>query len=214
MRAPDLARFALGALARQRFRAAMMLVSVAIGVAAVVILVSLGEGARGYVLGEFAFLGGDTIVMFPGRKTTTGALPPVSGAAARDITLDEVALLERHVRSIERAAPLVLGLVPVSQGSRTRDGMAIGTNAAFFDLRHLSIAQGSALPEMQNDLGAPVAVIGEKLKRELFENRRAVGQWIRLRGYRFRVIGVLAGRGDSFGLDLSEAVFIPVATAQ
>src|SRR5262245_48841721 len=155
MRAPDLARFALGALARQRFRAAMMLVSVAIGVAAVVILVSLGEGARGYVLGEFAFLGGDTIVMFPGRKTTTGALPPVSGAAARDITLDEVALLERHVRAIERAAPLVLGNVPVTRGSRTRDAIALGTNAAFFEGRRPELAQGSALPELESAVRPP-----------------------------------------------------------
>ena len=65
--------------------------SVAIGVASVVILVALGEGARQYVLGEFSFIGKDTLVIFPGRKTTTGAMPPISGASARDITLQEQA---------------------------------------------------------------------------------------------------------------------------
>ena len=84
-------------LTRQRFRSAMLLFSVAIGVASVVILVALGEGARQYVLGEFSFIGKDSLVIFPGRKTTTGAMPPISGASARDITLQEVMLLERNV---------------------------------------------------------------------------------------------------------------------
>jgi putative ABC transport system permease protein len=214
VRLPDLLGFALHSLARQRFRSAMMLLCVAIGVSAVVMLVALGEGARGYVLGEFAFLGSDTLVMFPGRKTTSGAVPPISGAAARDITLEHVALLERQVPDIALAAPLVLGSVPVSAGSRTREAMVLGTNAAFFTVRRLTIAQGSALPALEAGLGAPVAVIGEKLKRELFDNRRALGQWVRLRDYRFRVVGVLAGSGDSFGMDLSEAIFVPVASAQ
>lgn len=214
MRLPDHFGFALRSLERQRFRSAMMLLCVAIGVGAVVMLVALGEGARGYVLGEFAFLGNDTLVMFPGRKTTSGAVPPISGAAAHDITLEEVALLERQVPEIELAAPLVLGSVPVSAGSRTREAMVLGTNAAFFTVRRLAIAQGSALPELQAGTGAPVAVIGEKLRRELFDNRRVLGQWVRLRDYRFRVVGVLAGTGDSFGMDLSEAIFVPVASAQ
>ncbi len=57
-------------------------------------------------------------------------------------------------------------------------------------------------------------MIGEKLKHELFANRRAIGEWVRLRDFRFRVVGVLEGRGDSFGMDLSEAIFVPVASAQ
>ena len=70
------------------------------------------------------------------------------------------------------------------------------------------------MPDLALDEGKPVGVIGQKLKSELFDNRRAIGQWVRLRDYRFRIIGVLKGTGDSFGLDLSEAIFIPVASAQ
>lgn len=90
----------------------------------------------------------------------------------------------------------------------------IGTTAAFFPLRKLEIAQGSSLPELALGEGQQVAVIGQKLKEELFDGERAIGQWIRLRDYRFRVVGVLEGSGDSFGADLSEAIFIPVASAQ
>jgi len=214
MRSPDLLRFTLMALRRQRFRSLMMLLSVAIGVAAVLILVSLGEGARSYVLGEFSYIGKDTVVMFPGRKTTTGGMPPVTGAAARDITLEQIELLQRRVPGIAALAPIVLGNVPVTQRNRERDSMVIGTTAAFFDVRRLRIAQGSTLPQGDIQTGSPVAVIGQKLKQELFGNRRAIGEWVRLRDYRFRVIGVLEGRGDSFGMDLSDAIFIPVASAQ
>ncbi|CAA0104951.1 Macrolide export ATP-binding/permease protein MacB [Halioglobus japonicus] len=214
MRFLDLLRFTVLALRRQRFRSAMLLTAVSLGVGAVVVLTALGEGARGYVLGEFAYLGKDTVVMIPGRKETTGGMPPMTGVAARAITLEEMEVLQRAVPGVTALAPMVMGNGPVSYKARERDSMVVGTTAAFFALRKLEIAQGSALPELALGEGKQVAVIGQKLKQALFDNGRAVGQWVRLRDYRFRVVGVLAGSGDSFGADLSEAIFIPVASAQ
>lgn len=214
MRLLDLLRFTFLALRRQRFRSGMLLTAVGLGVSAVVMLTALGEGARGYVLGEFAFMGKDTLIMVPGRKETTGGMPPVTGTSARAITLEEVEVLQRSVPGITSLAPLVMGNGPVSYKSRERDSLVLGTTAALFPLRDLKVSQGSALPELPLGEGKPVAVIGQKLKQALFDNNRAVGQWIRLRDYRFRVIGVLAGSGDSFGADLSDAIFIPVASAQ
>ena len=214
MRLFDLLRFSLLALRRQRFRSSMLLTAVSLGVAAVIVLTALGEGARGYVLGEFAYLGKDTVVMIPGRKETTGGMPPMTGVAAHAITLEEMEVLQRAVPGITALAPMVLGNGPVSFNARERDSMVIGTTAAFFPLRDLAIAQGSPLPELALGEGMQVAVIGQTLKEALFDSGRAVGQWIRLHDYRFRVVGVLAGTGDSFGADLSEAVFIPVASAQ
>ncbi|MFM7272565.1 MAG: ABC transporter permease, partial [Gammaproteobacteria bacterium] len=214
MRLPEVLAYALGYLRRQRTRSLMMLLSMTIGVAAVVGLVALGEGARRYVMGEFAFLGNDVLVMFPGRKSTTGGMPPVTGTAVRDITLEEVELLRRNVAGIESVAPLVIGSASLAWGGRERDAVVLGTSAEFFPIRRLVIAQGESLPALDAATDAPVAVIGQTLKRELFGSRRAIGEWVRVRDYRFRVVGVLAGRGDSFGLDLSESVFVPVASAQ
>lgn len=211
---PEILAYALGYLRRQRTRSLMMLLSMTIGVAAVVVLVALGEGARRYVMGEFAFLGNDVLVMFPGRKSTTGGMPPVTGTAVRDITLEEVGLLQRNVPGIASVAPLVIGSASLAWGGRERDAVVLGTSAEFFPIRRLAIAQGESLPALDAATGAPVAVIGQTLKRELFGNRRAIGEWVRVRDYRFRVVGVLEGRGDSFGLDLSESVFVPVASAQ
>lgn len=214
MRLIDLVRYTFLALRRQRFRSFMLLTAVGLGVGAVVVLTALGEGARGYVMGEFAFLGKDTVVMFPGRKETTGGMPPMTGTAARAITLEEVAVLQRTVPGVTSLAPLVIGNGPVSYKSRERESIVLGTTAAFFDIRQLQVGQGSTLPDLVLSEGRQVAVIGHKLKTELFDNRRAIGQWVRLRDYRFRVIGVLTGTGDSFGTDLSEAIFVPVASAQ
>lgn len=214
MRALDLLLFTVLALRRQRFRSLMLLLAVGLGVGAVVVLTAVGEGARGYVLGEFSFLGKDTIVMFPGRKETTGGMPPVTGVAARAITLREAAILQRSVPGVSDVAPMIMGNGPVSYKARERDSIVLGTTAAFVDIRQMRIAQGSNLPELPLEEGKPVAVLGEKLKQELFDNRRAIGQWVRLRDYRFRVVGVLDDSGDSFGADLSEGIFIPVASAQ
>ena len=214
MRLLDLLRFSFLALRRQPFRSGMLLTAVGLGVSAVVILTALGEGARGYVLGEFAYMGKDTLVMVPGRKETTGGMPPMTGTAARSITLEEVEVLQRSVPGVSSWAPMVMGNGPVSYKSRDRDSLVLGTTAAFFVLRELEVGQGNALPDLPLGEGKPVAVIGQKLKDALFDNSRAIGQWIRIRDYRFRVIGVLSGSGDSFGADLGEAIFIPVASAQ
>ena len=214
MRLVDLVRYTVLALRRQRFRSVMLLIAVGLGVGAVIVLTALGEGARRYVLGEFAFLGKDTVIMFPGRKETTGGMPPITGSAARAITLEEVEILGRTVPGVTSLAPMVIGNGPVSFESRERESIVVGTTAAFFTIRQLQIAQGSALPDLDLGEGLQVAVIGQKLKTELFDNRAAIGQWVRLRDYRFRVVGVLAGSGDSFGADLSEAIFVPVASAQ
>jgi len=214
MRLIDLVRYTFLALRRQRFRSVMLLIAVGLGVGAVVVLTAVGEGARGYVMGEFAFLGKDSVVMFPGRKETTGGMPPITGTSARAITLEEVEVLARTVPGVTSLAPMVIGNGPVSYESRERESIVVGTTAAFFAIRQLEIRQGSTLPNLGLSEGKPVAVIGQKLKTELFDNRRAIGQWVRLRDYRFRVIGVLVGTGDSFGTDLSEAIFVPVASAQ
>ena len=119
MRLVDLMRYTLLALRRQRFRSVMLLISVGLGVGAVIVLTALGEGARRYVLGEFAFLGTDTVIMFPGRKETTGGMPPVTGSSARAITLEEVEVLGRTVPGVSSLAPMVIGS-PVLLSMRIR----------------------------------------------------------------------------------------------
>ena len=148
MRLVDLLRFTFLALRRQSFRSTMLLTAVGLGVSAVVVLTALGEGARGYVLGEFAYLGKDTVIIVPGRKETTGGMPPMTGIAANAITLEEMVVLERSVPGVTSIAPMVLGNGPVSYKSRERDSLVVGTTAAFFPMREMEVSQGSILPDL------------------------------------------------------------------
>ncbi len=214
MRLTDIIIFTGQTLGRHRFRSAMTLLSMAIGVAAVVTLTGLGEGARGYVLGQFSFLGTDTLIMFPGRKETTGGMPPVTGSAARNITLSDAETLQRMVRGVEQVAPLVVGSAPISYQSRSRETMTVGTTAEFFAIREIEMRQGKPLPDIPMGQAKNVCVIGETVKTELFDGQSAIGKWLRVSDRRCRIIGLTKGRGDAFGMDLSDAVFIPVASAQ
>lgn len=214
MRAADIGRFSWQALSRHRFRSAMVLLSMAVGVASVVVLTALGEGARHYVLAEFDTLGKDVLIVFPGRKETTGGLPPVTGMAARDLTLDDAHHLARRLSAVEQWAPLVLGSAEVSYRGRSREVMTLGTTAAFVALRQLRLSQGRNIGADAGGEARGECLAGQTIKAELFGPEPIIGARIRVGDYRCRVVGVLAGRGDAMGLDLSDAAIMPVAAAQ
>lgn len=213
MRTPDLLRFAAQSLAGTRNRTLLMLLAMSIGVSSVVVLTALGEGARRYVVNEFASLGTHLLIMLPGRSETTGGAPPLFGETPRDLTLDDALALLRE-RSIARVAPLTAGNAPVSYGSREREVTVIGATQAFFPIRHLSIGSGRALPDMDPQRASNIAVLGAGLRRELFGSQRALGQWIRISDRRYRVIGVISEGGESLGQNLDDMIVIPVAAAQ
>lgn len=215
MRPQDILHFALTALTRQRFRAAMVLLATGIGVASVIALTALGEGARRYVLNEFSALGTDVLIVFPGKKETSGGgMPPVTGNAARELTLEDAQAVQRSIPGVQKVAPLVLGNQLAQRGSKGQDALVIGTSADFAVIRKIKIAQGNNLPAVELDRAVPVCLIGDGVRKELFGEKPALGEFIRLGGVRFRVIGLLAGRGDSSGMNLEDAVLIPVASAQ
>ena len=214
MRTADLLHLATESLVRARLRSVMMLIATAIGVAAVVVLTSLGEGARRYVTGEFQALGTDLLIVLPGRSETTGVQPGLfAGETPRDLTLDDARALLR-IPAIERIAPLVVGSAPVSAGELSREVPVIGTNADFLHVRKLAVGQGHFLPAGELDRDLAVCVIGSKVRSELFAHRPAVGASVRIGERRFRVIGVLADSGRAVGFDLQELVIIPVSSAQ
>lgn len=214
MRLADLLHLATESLVRARLRSVMMLIATAIGVAAVVVLTSLGEGARRYVTGEFQALGTDLLIVLPGRSETTGVQPGLfAGETPRDLTLDDARALLR-IPGIERIAPLVVGSAPVSAGELSREVPVIGTNADFYHVRNLAIGQGHFLPPGELDRDTAVCVIGSKVRSELFAHRPAVGASVRIGDRRFRVVGVLADAGRAVGFDLQELVIIPVSSAQ
>jgi len=205
----DLLRFSAGGLRGHRLRTALSVLGVAIGVASVVLLTSLGEGARRFVVGEFASLGSNLLIVIPGKTETAGAAPFVS-QAPNDLTVEDAEALARHVRQLRLVSPVAFGSAPIQAGERTRDTAVIGTTHAMQAIRGITMTSGRYLPE--GILDAPVCVLGSKVKAELFGERNPLGEMIRAGDMRFRVIGVSAPRGTNVGLNLDELVHVPVNT--
>jgi len=214
MTATDTLRFAWRAASAYRLRTGLMVLAMAIGVASVVILTALGDGARRYVVGEFSALGSNLVIVLPGR-TETGGVNAGSFVTStpRDLTVDDAAALLRAPQ-VTRIAPLSVGNSEISHEGRLREAMVVGTTSDFIVVRKMAIEQGRFLPAEDLRRVSAVAVIGSKLRSELFGARSPVGRMVRIGDRRFRVIGVLAPAGQSLGMNSDEQVFVPVAAAQ
>ena len=213
MRAADQFAFAVQSLLATRMRTLLILLAMAIGTAGVVLLTWLGESGRRYVVEQFSALGTNLVIVFPGRTETVGGAPPLLGETARDLTLDDALALQRS-EAVRRLAPVIVGNVALSHGSRERDATVLGSTADLMTVRHLELGSGVFLPAGDPRRGGAECVLGPTLRRELFGAAPALGEWVRLGDRRFRVVGVLSSAGRSLGTDLDEMVVIPVASAQ
>jgi putative ABC transport system permease protein len=173
LHSPDIARFAWSALHGYPARTILMLTAMAIGVAAVIILTSLGEGARRYVVGEFASLGTNLLIVFPGRSETAGINPStLMGETPRDLTLNDAQSLTRSF-SVRRIAPINVGSVNVAWKGQSREVVILGSNHDLLAIRHWELGQGRFLPRTNIDRATPVAVIGSRIRNELFGPQHA-----------------------------------------
>ena len=207
----DFIYLAWSALGGHRLRTGLSVIGVAVGIAAVVALTALGEGARQYVIQEFTSIGSNLLTVLPGKTETTGAMPGMGGVP-NDLTLQDLLALRRNISSAKYIVPVSMGTENVSHGERRRQVAVIGSTPEFLQARELSMAQGQFLPAGDVERGVPVAVIGQTVARELFPGQQPLGQVIRVGEWRMRVIGVLAEIGEQLGFKMDEVVIVPVAT--
>ncbi len=215
MKTTDVTRFAFIALNGARKRTLLMLLAMATGVASVLVLTSLGEAARRYVIGEFASLGTNLVIVIPGRSETAGAgaVHMLVGETPRDLTLSDAIALQRG-SAIGLIAPVNVGSASVSWRGLEREVPILGSTAEMLAIRHWEMGQGQFLPAGDIDRANPVCVLGGKVKTELFGHHSALGEWVRIGDRRFRVIGVMASEGHTIGVNVEDVVIIPVASAQ
>ncbi|MDH5258164.1 MAG: ABC transporter permease [Gammaproteobacteria bacterium] len=207
-------QFTWRTLSYARLRTALMLLAMAVGVASVIVLTALGEGARNYVSDQFSSMGTNLLIVIPGRTETTGGSPSTFvGETTRELTLDDAVALRRSTL-IKNIAPLVVGAAPVSYKGLEREVPVFGSTAALADIQDLQVAQGRFLPSNTLSQAVSVCVIGLTVKKELFGNASALGKWLRIGDRRFRVIGVMQSKGRSIGMDMDDMVIVPVKSAQ
>ncbi|MCX7239888.1 MAG: ABC transporter permease [Burkholderiales bacterium] len=214
MRNIDLIHFARGAATGNPLRASLLVLAMAIGVAAVVVLTALGDGARRYVMNEFSSLGSNLVIVLPGRSQTGGFNPGNAiTSTTRDLTVDDAQALQR-ASAVSQVAPLAVGTSEISAFGKLREVMVAGTTSQYIVVRKMTLAQGRFLAEGDWRRGASEAVIGAKVRDEIFGNTPALGQLVRIGDRRFRIVGVLAASGQGLSMNTDELVFVPVALAQ
>ena len=209
----DFLGVAMDSLRTNRLRSALTMLGVVIGVAAVILLVSLGEGTKNYVEEQFAGLGSNILIVTPGKIETKGG-PPLVGSTQHKLTLDDARVLEKKGYLFSGVAPVVFGTAEVRYRNRSRNVSVLGVNPAFSEVRNLHVEIGSFIGEADVDARRRVCVIGRTVKRELFGNANALGQTVKVAGTLFRVVGIMERKGISLGIDIDDIVFLPVRTAQ
>jgi putative ABC transport system permease protein len=207
----DLLRLALGALRAHRLRSFLSMLGIAIGVAAVILLTSIGEGTRVYVLSQFTQFGTNIMAVNPGKSKTLG-IPGVLGGTTHKLTIDDAEAIAR-IPGIETMVPVTMGLARVEAGPRARSVSVLGATPDLPTLWKFGARQGSFWPKGDPRRGGAVAVLGPKLAHELFGATSPLGEVVRIAGGRFRVIGVMQPKGQMMGFDVDDIAIVPVASA-
>jgi putative ABC transport system permease protein len=202
--------FSLATLRGHRLRSFLSTLGVAIGIAAVILLTSIGEGTRRYLLAEFTQFGTNILAINPG-KTETGGIPGIFGGTTHKLTLDDAAAIER-LPDVQEQVPMAVGQARVEAEGKGRSVFIYGVTSSFPAVMKFEVGQGAFLPAGDPRRGSLVAVLGPRVKRELFGDENALGKFVRVAGHRLRVIGVMAPKGRMLGFDIDDAVYVPVTT--
>jgi len=211
MKFADLFTLSLRALTAHRLRSFLTLLGIAVGIAAVILLTSIGEGVHRFVLNEFTQFGTNVIEISPGKTKASGG-PGGLQTTVRLLTLDDARALER-VPGVLAVSPIVWGNSEVNANGRLRRTTVQGVGAATPGIFSMRVQSGTFLPDEAFEHARPFAVLGPKLKQELFGSESALGQRLRIGGMQFRIVGVMAPKGQFLGMDLDDTVFIPTARA-
>ncbi|MDH3509307.1 MAG: ABC transporter permease [Gammaproteobacteria bacterium] len=205
----DLLSFISKSVFSHRLRSSLTSLGIGIGVAAVVLLTSIGEGLHEYMLAQFTQFGTNIVAINPGKSSTMGTPTGVFNTQ-RPLTIADAEALKR-VPFVENTVPAVQGNASVKGNGRERRTMVSGVGPEWPAVVAFNTALGEFLP--YDDPSAPraLAVLGSKLRDELFGTKNPLGELIRIGGDRYRVVGVMESKGTVLGFDLDDAVYIPAA---
>ena len=207
----ELIRLSLRAVIAHRLRSGLSMLGIAIGVASVILLTSIGEGTRLYMVGQFTQFGTNLLAINPGKSETIG-IPGALGGTTRKLTIDDSEALEK-IPGVDKVVPLVFGTGRVEADGRGRSVFIYGVTPDVPEVWQWGVRIGSFWPHGDPRRSVSQAVLGPKLKNELFGPRNALGDFVRIGGSRFRVVGIMEPKGQFLGFDLDDSAYIPIASA-
>ena len=211
MRTADAARFTFVSLASHRLRTFLTALGIAVGIAAVILLTSIGEGLHRFVIAEFSQFGTNIIGVTPGRIQTHGAsLGAVN--TIRPLSIEDAIAL-RRVAHVQATNPVVQGNGEINIPGKSRRVTIYGVGPDFSRALSMRVAAGEFLPPDDPRVPRALVVLGSKAAAELFGAVNPLGQRLRVGGERYRIVGVMESKGQVLGFDLDDMVYIPAARA-
>ncbi len=205
-------RLAVQAIFRNALRSFLTILGVVIGVAAVIAMVTVGQGSKDQVTQDVAKLGTNLLVVRPGQPQQG---PGSSGGTSAAFDMRDVEAIQTQVPGVRAAAPANTRTMTAILGSRNHTTSVIGTDSRYLETRDMPVVQGRPFYESELRSGSAVCLLGQTIVRELFNGGDPLGQDIRLKTISCRVIGVMEEQGvSSFGTDQDDFVLIPIKTFQ
>ena len=204
---------ALDALRLHKLRSALTMLGIIIGVAAVIAMVAVGGGAREQVVAQIRSLGANLLIVTPGNVTQGGVR--LGSGAASTLTDDDAAAIAKEVPGVQVTAPYMRGNVQLIASGTNWATAVFGVDLGWFEAREWDVESGRVFEPEEISRGAQVALIGQTVARTLYGGLDPVGQELRIRNVPFRVVGVMAKKGQStWGQDQDDVVFVPLNTAR
>jgi len=207
----DQVRFITTSIRAKKLHSCLTGLGIAVGIAAVILLTSMGEGLQRYVLAEFTQFGTNLIAVTPGKVTTMGTSLGVIGSE-RLLTLEDSEAL-RRIPGVEAAVPMVQGNAEVKAEGRTRRITVYGVGPEMDRAFRMRVQSGRFLPPDDLRTARPFVVLGQKVREELFPGRNPLGERIQIGNQPARVIGVMESKGQILGFDMDDTVYIPAVRA-
>jgi putative ABC transport system permease protein len=208
---PDLFKLTTSSFLSYRMRSFLTGLGIAIGITAVILLTSIGEGLHQFVMDEFSQFGTNIITIQPGKTQTQGGNVGVFGSM-RPLSLEDADAL-RHLPYVENVNPSLMGNAEVRANGRTRRTTVLGEGRDFSSAFTMKVQSGSFWTDEDNEQARALVVLGAKVSQELFAGQNPLGQFLRIGGQRYRVIGVMESKGQILGFDMDDTVIIPAARA-
>ncbi len=202
---------ALRAIRRNLMRSFLTVLGVVIGVAAVITMVTLGNGATRMVSDQISSLGSNLLILRPGQQLGPGR----DSAGAANFKLADVEAIQTQVPALKAVAPVVGSKVTLVAGNQNWQSQVNGTSNAYFVAGNWTLAAGREFEDDEEAAGKAVCIIGATVKKQLFPKGSPIGDELRVKNFSCEIIGVLQGKGQgAMGQDQDDIVLMPVRTAQ
>ncbi len=207
-------RAALEALLTNGMRSFLTMLGVIIGVAAIVIIIAVGDGAQSLILNQISSFGSDLIGVLPGSSDEKGPPASAMGVTITSLTNDDLTAIRKQIRGITAMTGYVNGAGSVSWESQSVDAQFSGVSAEYPVVENAELALGNFFTSDDDETVSSVAVLGWQVYQDLFNGTNPLGQYIKIKRRTFRVIGVVAERGTVAFQNQDDKVLIPLRTAQ